>query len=44
MNKCDLCPDSKLKNGVLTCPWTMCLLTKEQWRQILAALANQKRK
>lgn len=35
MNKCAFCEHSRLKNGKLYCPWSICMLSQEDINKIL---------
>ena len=40
MNKCDFCPESRLVDGKLTCPYFSCALTDSQLKEMLKAVAK----
>lgn len=40
MNKCDFCPDARLKNGVLTCPYSVCMMSQSRIEEILKLIAK----
>lgn len=41
MTKCDFCPNSHLKNGKLVCPYRVCMLTEDEWYEILDAIKGE---
>lgn len=42
MNKCDFCPDARLKNGQLTCPFSVCMMSERKIKELLERLAKIK--
>lgn len=44
MRKCDWCPHSRLKNGELKCPYSLCLLTESEIIKMLKNLRGVERK
>lgn len=43
MNKCDLCPNSRLEKGKIVCPWSICMLSKSELERIYKVFENLKR-
>lgn len=41
MNKCDWCPNSRLVNGKLVCPYSICMLPKSEIKNILKELKRK---
>lgn len=43
MNKCDFCPHSRLENGKLVCPYSICWLSKKELKEIYEMMKSMKR-
>ena len=41
MNKCDVCPKSHLKDGVLKCPYDICVLSDQKLLNIAHAISSK---
>lgn len=44
MNKCDLCPNARLKSGQLICPHSICMLTHSELERIYKVIERYGRK
>ena len=41
MTKCDWCPNSRMENGRLVCPYQICTLTKSELEKIMKAVMGR---